>query len=197
MFALTWPFYTALGLFVGWGLALAALLVVALAEGRAGLRSLLRRYLLWRVPFGWYLVALAGPLLIYLVALALYTFVTGATPDPALTEARALFGPGANVWLLALPFLIFDALANGEELAWRGLVLPRLQARSSALLSSLLLGAIWGVWHLPKFWATPDAIGIAYAMLHTVLAAVLYTWVFNGTGGSLLLVTLLHAAYNT
>jgi uncharacterized protein len=197
MFALTWPLYARLGLFVGWGVSLAALIVTAIAHGRAGLASLLRRFLIWRVPFPWYLLILLGPALLFLLALALFVLTTGSRPDPRLSEVHGIFGPGANPLLLAVPFLIFDALTNGEEIGWRGFVLPRLQTRLTALASSLILGAIWGLWHLPKFWAEPTFAAIGFALAHAVIVAILYTWVFNSTGGSLLLVTLLHASFNT
>lgn len=142
-------------------------------------------------------MVLAGPTVLYLLSLALYVAVMGHTPDASRSPVHAIFGSAPNPWLFVIPFLLVGAITNGEELAWRGFVLPHLQARDNALLSSLLLGAIWGLWHLPKFWATGDIVGIAFAIGHNIAVAVLYTWVYNSTAGSLLLVTLLHAAYNT
>jgi hypothetical protein len=60
MFALTWPFYSALGLFVGYGLALASLIMTGLTEGRAGVHALLRGFLIWRVGVQWYLLILSA-----------------------------------------------------------------------------------------------------------------------------------------
>ncbi len=197
MFAFTWPAYSAMGLFAGWGLAIPALVFTAIAYGRVGLRSLLRRYLIWRVSPAWYGVAIVGPIIVYLVALFLFSVTTGLRPDPRQAEFHAIFGPAADPLLLAIPFLLLDAITSGEELAWRGFVLPSLQARNNALVSSLLLGLIWGLWHLPKFWATADLNAITFSLLHNMVIAIVYTWVFNSTGGSLLLVTLLHAAFNT
>jgi len=85
----------------------------------------------------------------------------------------------------------------GEELGWRGFALPRLQTGQSALLASGVLGVVWGLWHLPRVWIPGDPFDIAsfgWLMLGMVLDAVLYTWVFNSTKGSLLLVLLLHTA---
>jgi len=197
MFLLTWPFYAQLGLFVGYGLSIACLIVTGLVEGRAGIGSLLRRFLLWRVGIGWYLAALLGPFALYAGALALYILVGGAPVSSANSLAASFFGPSDHLWLVALPFLLIDALTNGEELAWRGFVLPRYQARFSALLSSLFLGLLWGIWHLPRYLASGDPAGFGYAILHNLAMAVLFTWLYNGTGGSLLLATLLHAGLNT
>jgi membrane protease YdiL (CAAX protease family) len=83
----------------------------------------------------------------------------------------------------------------GEELGWRGFALPRLQARQSALVASGVLGVVWGIWHLPRVWtpgAALDTAGFGWLVVRIVLDAVLYTWIFNNTKGSLLLVLLLH-----
>lgn len=197
MFALTWPVYAALGLFVGYGLALAALLMTCLTLGWAGVRALLRRFAIWRVGAQWYLLVLFGPAILALVAVGVHLMLGGPAPDFQNVEARQIFGASSHLWYLVAPFFLVDALTNGEEMAWRGYVLPRLQARLSALVSSLILGAVWGLWHLPKFWASGDIGSFALAVVHNVAMAVLFTWVYNNTRGSLLIVTLFHAAANT
>jgi membrane protease YdiL (CAAX protease family) len=197
MFALTWPFYSALGLFVGYGLALASLIMTGLNEGRAGVHALLRRFLIWRVGVQWVLLILFGPAILVLAAIGLDFMWGGATPDFNNVVARRIFGTSANLWYFLVPFFLVDALTNGEEIGWRGYVLPRLQARFSALVSSLILGVVWGLWHLPKFWVAGDTESFALAMLHNIAMAVPFTWVYNNTNGSLLIVTLFHAAINT
>ncbi len=197
MFALTWPFYSALGLFVGYGLALASLIVTALTLGRSGVLALLRRFLIWRVPVYWFLVVLVGPAMLGLAALGLDYVVRGAVPGWGNVYAHQIFGTTANLWLFIIPFFLVDALSNGEELGWRGFVLPRLQTRFSALVSSLILGAVWGLWHLPKFWAGSASQSFVWVMLHSIAVAILFTWVSGNTGGSLLVATLFHASVNT
>jgi len=109
--------------------------------------------------------------------------------------------------------LVFTTLAitNGgvsEEPGWRGWLLPKLQPRYGALVASLLVAVCWALWHTGSgFWQVvlasdlggavrfvPGYLG-QYLLLVTPLA-VYYTWIYNGTGGSLLLVVLLHASYN-
>jgi membrane protease YdiL (CAAX protease family) len=197
MFALTWPFYAALGLFVGYGLALAALIVTSLTLGREGVGELLRRFLIWRVGVQWYLVILLGPAILALAAIGLNAVLTGASPNFDNVYARQIFGTSSHLGYLVVPFFLVDALANGEELGWRGFVLPRLQARHSALVSSLILGFVWGLWHLPKFWAAGEPESLALAIVHNMALAILFTWVYNNTQGSLLIATLFHAAMNT
>ena len=197
MFALTWPFYSSLGFFVGYGLATAALVMTGLTEGGAGVRALLRRYLIWRVGLRWYLVVLLGPAFVGLAAMALVYAWSGQVPDWSNGEASRILGTSTNLWLFVVLFFLVDALTNGEEMAWRGFVLPKLQARFSALVASLILGAVWGLWHLPRFWLAGDAGSFALAMVHNLAMAVVFTWVYNNTSGSLLIATLFHAATNT
>ncbi|MBE2240931.1 MAG: CPBP family intramembrane metalloprotease [Caldilineaceae bacterium] len=84
-----------------------------------------------------------------------------------------------------------------EETAWRGFALPRLQSRYSALNASLILGILWGIWHLP-LWFIPDSfqstLPFGGFVLATVAMSIITTWVFNHTHGSVLLAAILHAA---
>jgi membrane protease YdiL (CAAX protease family) len=105
----------------------------------------------------------------------------------------------APLLALIVPWLIFEILTNGEEVGWRGYVLPRLQAKYSALSASLIVGLIWSVWHLPNFFGTGlsgERSFLWFTLAHLALA-VLYTWLYNNTRGSLLLVVLFHATQNT
>lgn len=209
MFALTWPIDLAnagllpfqvpfaLYLFLGWGFVFAALIMTGLTLGRAAVVALLKRYLIWRVGWRWYLVAFLLYPVIFLSAIALNAAWTGAPVDFSTTFARGFFGSSANLPLFILPFFLFEAIANGEEMGWRGYVLPRLQGRYSALVASLILGLIWGFWHLPKYLGPESSGTFGLSMVKIVGEAILYTWLYNNTRGSLLLVTIFHAAGNT
>jgi membrane protease YdiL (CAAX protease family) len=181
---------------VGYGFVLATLLMTGLLRGKGGIVALLRRYLIWRVGIGWYLVVLVMPALIYLAAIAVYILLEGQSPNFSNTMARQIFGSGISLWLV-FPFLFFDMLTNGEEIGWRGYVLPRLQWRQSALISSFILGVIWAAWHIPKFLVVGNPTPFGWYVGMTIARAILFTWVYNNTIGSLLMVTILHAAYNT
>jgi uncharacterized protein len=209
MFLFTWPIDLAnsglmpfevpfaVYILLGWGFIFASLIMTGLTLGRQAVLDLLRRFLIWRVSLTWYLVAFLLFPAISLAAVFLYAFFTSSPVDFSTVFAYRIFGPSANLPLLVLPFLLFDAVTNGEEMGWRGYVLPRLQARHSALVSSLIVGLIWGFWHLPKFLAPDSTTPFAWYMVGTVAKAILYTWLYNNTGGSLLLVTIFHAAANT
>lgn len=209
MFLLTWPIDLAnsgvlpfevpfvVYILLGWGFIFASLIMTGLTLGRAAVVALLKRFLLWRVGLKWYLVALLFLPAVYVTAVFLNAALSGSPADFSTVFAFRIFGPSANLPLLVLPFMLFDAVANGEEMGWRGYVLPRLQVRHSALVASLVVGLIWGFWHLPKFLAPGNTSSFALYMVETVAKAVLYTWLYNNTKGSLLLVTLFHAAGNT
>lgn len=182
------------------GPILPAFLMTALIEGRAGMGRLVRRCVLWRVGWQWYLFVLVGfPALILLSLLA---------PPGAITATRL---PAPLLVLSYLPAFLIIFLVGGplvEEPGWRGFALPRLEQRFGPLWGTLLLGALWGLWHLPLFLFTPGYngagtgfVGISLPFVEFVIGemalAVIFTWVFHNTHGSLLLTMLLHASTNT
>jgi membrane protease YdiL (CAAX protease family) len=209
MFLLTWPIELSsssilpfrvpfiVALLVGYGITFAALLMTGLTLGKDGLIALLKRFLIWRVRWKWYLAAfLLQPALI---ALGVYgnAALTGTAPDFSTVMAHKIFGGSANLWLFVLPFFLVDFITNGEEMGWRGYVLPRLQAKYNALISTLILGVIWGLWHLPKFLSHWSILSFGWFMLHILASSVILTWLYSSTRGSLLLVTIMHASANT
>ena len=162
--------------------------------GGTELRRLLGRAVIWRVSPVWYLIAIAGPALIMLLAMGVHVLLGGTIPD---------YVPFGVRWLIVVVNFILILLIGGplgEEFGWRGLALPSLEARFSPLWASLILGVIWAVWHLPLFFISGSAqsslpFGL-YALL-TIPLTILITWVYHGSGNSLLLVMLFHAAVNT
>ena len=188
---LGWPLYLS-GLFpaptITLGVSLAAVVVATLAGGRAELWELLGRLLRWRVGAQWYAVALLLP-----------AVLTGATVY--LTRLLGISGDAQiGPWYGILVAVVFQTLfplagAVGEELGWRGYALPRLQTSNSALTASLILGTIWAAWHLPLYAAGVWTQPIPHS-LSIVAMAIMYTWLFNRTGGSVLLAMLFHGALN-
>jgi membrane protease YdiL (CAAX protease family) len=209
MFLFTWPIDLAYAgmlpfqvpfivyLFLEWGFVVASVMMTGLTLGKDAVFTLLKRYLIWRVGWMWFLVAFLLEPLLMLLGVYGSAWVTGIAPDYSGIMAYQIFGKSAALWLFVVPFFLIDFICNGEEIGWRGYVLPRLQARHSALISTLIVGMIWGFWHLPKFLSDWNIVSFAWFMGHTMAAAFIYTWVYNGTRGSLLLVTILHASSNT
>jgi len=179
-------------LLTGYAPTFAALLVAWLFPGESGVRRLLRPVLRWRVSPGWYLAALAAPVILFLVAAGIHVAVGGAAPPSWLSLPS-----GPDLAFLAGALV---AGAFGEEVGWRGFAQPRLQARYVPLVASILVGAVWATWHLWPI-ITPGGGGITWLIaaetyVRLISTAVIYAWIFNGTGGSVLLVMLAHAGHN-
>lgn len=208
MFLLTWPIDLSnsglmpfqvpfiLYLFLGWGFIVAAVIMTGLTLGRAAVGQLLRRYLLWRVDWKWYLALLIIPAAMVISVYA-YAALTGQAIDLSNLNVDKLRPPGFSRLAFLIPFFITDVISNGEEIGWRGYVLPRLQVKNSALTAALLTGVVWSLWHLPKFLTHWDWSFFALFIVDTMMKSVLLAWMYNGTRGSLLLVVLAHAAWNT
>ena len=101
---------------------------------------------------------------------------------------------------MLIPLFVFNVLAGplGEELGWRGTALPRLLARWSALISSLILGILWWTFHTPGFVLGLFSPGFTPlgALAGAIALTVLITWMFNNTGGSLIPGALMHLSIN-
>ena len=167
-----------------------AIVLTAIVLGRGALRKLLARLLIWRVNPFWYLVVFLGPVALTGGVVLLNALMGG----PALSLGMTLVG--ATIFFA---FSIFPGSALGEEIGWRGYVLPRLQSRMSALSAALLIAPLWGLWHLP-LWLTgePDRTPNLYTgfLVSAFALSIIFTWVYNSTGGSLLMIVLLHATVN-
>lgn len=184
-------------LFLGWGFGIASIIMTGLILGRDAVFKLIKRYFQGRVNWKWYLAAmLLEPMLI---ALGVYghALITGVAPDFSKVTAYEIFGEGATLWLFVLPFFLTDLISNGEEIGWRGYILPRLQAKHNALISSLIVGVIWGFWHLLRYLSPLSPLSFALALIHNIAFAVILTWLYNNTKGSLLLTAMMHASANT
>jgi membrane protease YdiL (CAAX protease family) len=172
------------------GPAMAAFVVTALTGGRPAVGQLLRRMVQWRVGIHWYLLILFGvPLVELLGAFA----VLGSLPLDDLAKNWPL------IFTSYLPQVLVAVVVIGlaEETGWRGFALPRLQDRRGPLVGTAVLAVVWALWHLPNLlfggWT-----GASYTLwlVGTLAVAFVYTWVFNNTGGSILIAALLHAAIN-
>jgi membrane protease YdiL (CAAX protease family) len=169
--------------------SIVALGLTARSEGTAGIRSLLGRIFKWRVGVRWYLFA-AGYLATIKIGVALaHRIVAGVWPRF-----------GVEPWyILAIATVLSTPVQAGEEIGWRGYALPLLAARLGLGQASLLLGIVWAIWHLPLFFVPGiDNYGQSFAIfaLQVTAISVPMAWLYARTGGSLLLVMLMHAANN-
>ena len=181
------------------GPSVAALVVTAATLGKPGLKRLLGRLVLWRVPVGWYLFVLLGLPAIYVIGILLVPGALASFTPPASVGWLVYPGVVGFVGTLVLAGPLF------EEPGWRGFALPRMQARWGPLAGAVILGVLWAAWHLteyldPSFAATngggltPQGFGIY--VLNVISFSVIITWVFNHTRGSVLLAILMHTAIN-
>jgi len=188
----SWPFY-ALDLaptaFFPCGPLVAALIVIGVAEGRAGYRDLGARMIRWRVGWTWWLVAVGTPLTVLAVAAVANVAVWGA-PAPVLAGmAWGQFALGA-----AIRFVNPLDGPLGEEPGFRGYALPQLQARRSPLASASVLAVFAALWHLPLVVTGQlPAVGLPITFAITFV----YVWLFNRTGGSVLMTLVFHVAQGT
>nr|WP_246315642.1 CPBP family intramembrane glutamic endopeptidase [Kineococcus aurantiacus] len=145
----------------------------------------------WRVPGRWYALALLGvPLLVLASGLPLSGGVVQA-PAPLVLAAL-------------VPGLVVQVFTTGlaEEPGWRDFALPRLQERFGPTGAVAVLGPLWALWHLPLFlsdWGGYPGSPWTQVLWFTgfcVTFNVVVAWVFNRTGESLPVVTLLHVGVN-
>lgn len=173
---------------VPFGPGLAAVLVAAVAGGRAGLLGLLRQLGKWRVNPMWYGVALGVPLAVPAAAFGVAVFAGASVPSWEPSDVLQVAGSLAATMVIVGIF---------EELGWRGFLLPRLQRRRSALAAALIVGSVWLPWHLPELVSDPDQRPLVPFAIYVVAQAVLLAWLYNSTQASLPVVILFHAAFNS
>ena len=194
----SWQVPYSLYYFASYGPLSAALIVTALTQGVPGIRQLLSRLLKWRVGFGYYAFAVLLPIGLFALAVLANRIISGEWADlsllgevdylPYLTPLGVL-----GIWLLTY--------GMGEETGWRGFALPHLQRSRSAASATAILAVVWAGWHLPAFffrdtYVEMGMIGFLLFAFQMFFTAMVFTWLYNSTGGSLLLVVLFHAVFN-
>ena len=181
------------------GPTLAAIIMTGIIDGKSGVRRLRQRLSQRHAGWQWYLFILVG-----IPALLLLEIIL----QPGMLASFKGLTP---VILVSYPVyfaVVFFGVALPEEIGWRGFALPRMQPRYGPLWGTLLLGVLWGFWHLLYF-LTPDHGGgpgtgfapflVSFPMflLMVVAFAIITTWVFNHTGGSIFISNLVHASIDT
>ena len=187
----TLPFHHAIG---GFGPMLSALIVTAMFHKREGLRVLLQQCVKVK-PLLYVLIAFFSPFLIGVLSI---------TANTVLFHTPAEFGgllsskefPTMNIVQILLYNIVFFGF--GEEVGWRGFVLPRLQERFSALTSALLLNVFWALWHIPLFLYRPgytgmDAGGIIGWFFSLLTGSILLSWLYNSSRASILVCAIFHS----
>jgi membrane protease YdiL (CAAX protease family) len=178
------------------GPAVAAFVVTAWAGGRRGVRDLLARMGRWRFPLRWWAVTLS-PLAFLAVALVVQA-VFGELP--AVGDFGRYTGlPGVGV--LGVIVLAVGLNGFGEETGWRGFAVPALTPRFGPLGAALVIAPVWALWHLPYFFLLDsyqsfNAFTVLGFLVGLAYGSVVLTWLYLGTGGSILAVTIWHGLFN-
>jgi hypothetical protein len=188
-YAIAWAFWP-FGSFGAFAPLIAALIVVPLTRGRAGMRELVSRVLRWRVRWYWYVIALGVPLAVHVATAG--THMAAGEPAPSLTSASV------TAVLLAFAVRLVNPTDGplGEEPGWRGYGLPVLQGQGrSPLAATTVMAVLIAGWHLPLFFMETGGLQtrtVVTGLVTTVAVTYWYSWLFNRTGGSVLLVLLAH-----
>jgi membrane protease YdiL (CAAX protease family) len=172
----------------------AAIMMTGILEGKPGVKKLLAKLLIWRVGFRWWLAAFLLVPVATFAAIGIYVLLGGTVGrfDPSQWYV-VLLGP-----VFALPFYV------GEEMGWRGYALPKLQQKYTALWSSVIVGALWALWHAPAYWASEGTVisgkpvtlfAVGWYIIFLIGISIQMTWVYNNSKGSLLLMVLFHGMF--
>ena len=174
------------------GPTIAGLLMTGIVDGRKGFRQLLSRLTKWRVGIKWYAVAiLTAPILSVVVLLS-------------LSLTCPLFTAGNKVAVL-IPGIMAGLSTVFEEIGWTGFAVPKLRKRYSILKTGVIVGVLWGIWHLLQqlyisgtyTGEVPFAMYLSIALFNAIAGLTAYrillVWI-NDRTGSLLLTTLMHAS---
>jgi len=194
----TFPILALIGLPGAYGPSIAALLILRITEGTGSIKRLLKKAIFWKLHAKWYLFIFLMPLALLaasvIISSIFFKFSLGKVD--VWSGLKVIF----PFVMIALPFG-----PMGEELGWRGYLLPKLLEKFNPMLSSLILGAIWTVWHTASFGYPGAAIPSIFKVnawtislyFGTLLGeSFLFTYIYLKTRGSVFLAILFHAVFN-
>jgi membrane protease YdiL (CAAX protease family) len=180
------------GIFSTFGPLVGAFSVTYRDEGKNGVKKLWKRFWNLRLAGKWLAVSfLFWPILIG-ISFLINSYVSVTKPEFFWTSQL----------LVIVSWFISNFIRSGgisEEFGWRGYALPILQKRWSAFTSSILIGIVWAFWHLPLWFITGLQQGTSFQLfsINIILVSILYTWLYNNSNGSILIVVIFHAMENT
>lgn len=174
------------------GPSVAAAVLIVARRGWAGLRFELAEQWKWHLPFSFWVLILFAPAL--MVITAIFVAQGLGAPEGQWQDPSQLF--------LTLPVFLYVLILGGplgEEFGWRGFALPHLEQRIHPTAAVVLLGLVWGLWHLPLFWVEgtiQQQTPLTAFLAQTTVTSVIYGWLWNATR-SLPAVIAIHATTNT
>lgn len=179
------------------GAAISSVIVTGVALGRPGLVDLARRTWRWAVSWRWYALVAGTAALIVLAP------ITAAVTGEAVPDARDYVTYSGVGMLPAVLTVLVVLVVNGfgEEIGWRGFMAHSLLPRHGVLRTALLVAPVWALWHLPMFFFVANLVDLGPAgalgwFIGLTAGSVLLTWLYQGSGQSIAIVALWHAAFN-
>ena len=173
-----------------WTPSLMALLLTFLFMGKKAIRRFLGRFGRTNIKWYWWLVLLALPFIIHLIGRSIWELWEYGEVSLKVLPLK--------YWLGAfIPSILIAGL--GEELGWRGFALPRLQQNFSPIVATLILAVIHLLWHLPTYWLGQGMhnVPFVYVIAFVLPWTIIFNWLYNRSGGSLLFAVGFHAISNT
>ncbi|MGB5371997.1 MAG: CPBP family glutamic-type intramembrane protease [Flavobacteriaceae bacterium] len=183
--------------FVGvYGPTIAGIITTLFFDGPMGVFELIKKLFIWKVPLKYYVYLILLPLIFVIIGIALYSQFIGE------------IGGFDKMAYLSIPtILLAGSYAGplGEELGWRGFLLPEFQKRYSNLTSAIIIGFIWFIWHIPLWWApfgtlvSGEPISLIPVITYftmLICLSIIITWLVINSKGSVLIAILFHLSIN-
>ncbi len=194
----SWTSYKPWLLFFGaLGPAISAMIMTYLIDGKNGVKALFKRVIQWRVKIMWWLIGFY----VWWIIASIIAIIFSLKPiqDITLGFVFSLINIPALIFVIQFPVLIG---MFGEELGWRGFALPKLLDKYDPIVSSLILALPWVFWHTPLavFQEWRGNLPIETFLLNYIIVVfpltLIFTWFFQKTKGSVLLIMVLHGSFN-
>jgi len=183
--------------FVGvYGPTVSGIVTSLIFDGVSGALALLKKLFIWKAPLSSYLYVVFLPLIFVAIGILLYSQLIGD------------IGAFDTMVYQAIPTVLLIGIYAGplgEELGWRGFLLPELQKQFSSLKSAIVIGVVWFLWHVPLWWAPFGtlvsgeplaAMPILTYLVMLICLSIIITWLVNRSNGSVLIAILFHLSVN-
>lgn len=179
-----------------YGPTIAGLIVIVISRGKEGLQDITKQLVQIKAHIKWWLIALFIPCAVAFIAIAINMLLGNELP-------RFEFFKGKWYFIILFFLMTFIGGPLAEEIGWRGYSVPYLQRKTTPLLTALIIGVVWGLWHIPEFFSQETlhyeigAVYIPLFILAEIALSIVMTWLYNKTNSSLLIAGLLfHCSEN-
>ena len=179
-----------------YGPTISGIVTTLLFDGLKGVLKLLKKVFIWNIPFRNYLYIILLPIIFVIIGIGFYNLFIG---DIGSFDKAAFLSIPTVLWAG------FYAGPLGEELGWRGFLLPELQKKHSNLKSAIIIGVIWFIWHIPLWWApfgtlvsgeSISFLTVTAYFLMLICLSIIITWLVINSNGSILVAILFHLSIN-